>query len=62
MALTTHRPIPGMLKIVSRTTLPLTMIPSRRPTTVSTGISAFFRECLRMMTRSLSPLAQAVRT
>ena len=43
--LTSSAPRPGRAKMVSITTAPPSSAPNCRPTTVTTGISAFFRAC-----------------
>ena len=50
-------PMPGTEKMDSTTTEPAMMEPICMPTTVSTGMTAFFSSCLKMMTFSDNPLA-----
>ena len=54
--------MPGMPKIHSMITAPPAMPATCRPSTVTTGISAFFSACLSTTTRPRNPLAAAVRT
>ena len=54
--------MPGIPKIHSMITAPPAMAATCRPSTVTTGITAFLSACLSTTTRSRRPLAQAVRT
>ncbi|MBT9154732.1 MAG: hypothetical protein DDT39_01411 [Firmicutes bacterium] len=61
IAVTIIRPMPGQAKTVSTIPLPPKAKPNCRPRIVMTGIMAHFRACTHITTRSLSPLARAVR-
>ena len=62
MLVTKNLPMPGTLKTCSTKNEPVPTAAKIGPISVTTGISAFFRTCLRMTLRSASPLARAVRT
>ena len=54
--------MPGQLRIRSTTTTPPSSCPNWMPSTVSDGISALGSACRQSMSRSVRPLARAVRT
>ena len=53
--------MPGHAKIVSVTIAPASSPGSESAMTVTTGMSAFLRPCLKRIVRDASPLAAAVR-
>ena len=48
--------------MISTIAAPLISTPTSKPTTVTTGISAFRSACLRITVRRGTPFARAVRT
>lgn len=54
-------PMPGRPKTVSVTTAPPKLEPNAVPTTVITGMMAFFSACLKTTLFSVAPFARAVR-
>jgi hypothetical protein len=61
MALTTGKPMPCRAKAISITTAPASRRRNCNPTTVTTGMRAFFRAWRVITARSARPLARAVR-
>src|SRR6202795_2436259 len=59
MAVMARRPTPGQAKMVSVTTAPPRRKPYCSPTTVTTGMSAFFSACLPTIPSGETPLARA---
>ena len=54
--------MPGMVKMVSTTKLPVSRKAIIGPAVVITGIMAFFNTCKRMMRPPEMPLARAITT